>query len=342
MRWEDERYVRVYTRDTVDWLALSLEAQGLLALLLRKSDRAGVVKLGRHGKRGVAAAIGHAHRWETIEPALEELLADGVVVLTTDGIVYRNFIQAQEALQSDTARKRTQRERDRDKALAAGYPEATSQMMVDEMARRAREPPPMSQNVTETPDVSQNVTNPAEMSRPVVTQDGHAGKVTPNRAVPCLPCRAEPPTTRVTADAVSAPGALSAPRAVVVGAMPGRRVEDRPAPRPEPPALTYEPDSLDERMKRVWREERGSELDWKRSRDEPHMRDILRLAKDDWGEVERVMRRALQLDFPRCLGLKTLVEHWPTYAGRDPPKPDARGRLLSTADRGPVGDRSPT
>ena len=32
MRWEDERYVRVYTRDTPGWLSLSFDAQALLFL----------------------------------------------------------------------------------------------------------------------------------------------------------------------------------------------------------------------------------------------------------------------------------------------------------------------
>ena len=36
MDWSNERYVRVYTRDTADWLALSTDAQDLLLLLLRR------------------------------------------------------------------------------------------------------------------------------------------------------------------------------------------------------------------------------------------------------------------------------------------------------------------
>ena len=69
MRWEDERYVRLYTRDSVDWLMLSLEAQGLLALILRKLDRAGILPLGKHGGRAVAIAVGHPGRWELARSA---------------------------------------------------------------------------------------------------------------------------------------------------------------------------------------------------------------------------------------------------------------------------------
>lgn len=66
LRWQDERYVRVYTRDTADWLSLSFLAQGLFVLLLRKVDRAGILPLGRQGKKGAVVAIGHAHEWNRL------------------------------------------------------------------------------------------------------------------------------------------------------------------------------------------------------------------------------------------------------------------------------------
>jgi hypothetical protein len=58
MDWENERYVRVYTRDTIDWVALGWEAQSLFLLLIRKVDRSGVLEIGKHGARGVAGLIG--------------------------------------------------------------------------------------------------------------------------------------------------------------------------------------------------------------------------------------------------------------------------------------------
>lgn len=114
MDWSDERYVRVYTRDTADFLALSFEAQGLLGLIIRKLDRAGVLELGRHGKRGVAIAIGHPARWDAIAPALEELLLDGCIVMDGTRLVMLNFIEAQEAVQSDRLRQAASRARRRE------------------------------------------------------------------------------------------------------------------------------------------------------------------------------------------------------------------------------------
>jgi hypothetical protein len=152
MRWEDERYVRVYTRDTVDWLALSFEAQGLFTLLLRKVDRAGILTLGRRGKQAVAVAVGHAARWATLGPALEELISDGCVVVDSERLIVRNFLEAQEARQSDKARQQRARE----------------------LARAVTKRDISSQNVTESHTPSHAVT------------DGHTAShaVTPSRAVP--------------------------------------------------------------------------------------------------------------------------------------------------------------
>lgn len=114
MRWEDERYVRVYTRDTTDWVALGWEAQSLFVLTMRKVDRAGILDLGKSGVRGLAALV--AMPLEVVERALPVLLADGCVVMRGTVLVIPNFIEAQEAKQSDAQRKREQRARDRDLA----------------------------------------------------------------------------------------------------------------------------------------------------------------------------------------------------------------------------------
>ena len=58
MRWEDERYVRFYTRDTPEFLAMSWLARALFGLIMRKVDRAGILVVGRLGLKGVAVAVG--------------------------------------------------------------------------------------------------------------------------------------------------------------------------------------------------------------------------------------------------------------------------------------------
>lgn len=166
MRWEDERYVRLYTRDTIDWHFLSFEAQGLMGLLMRKVDRAGLLELGRHGKKGVAAAVGHPGRVDSISAALEELLADGCVAIHDSTLIIPNFIEAQEAKQSDKQRQTESRAKSRDIAAA-----------------RAK----LGPDVTKRDEASQNVTNPQGV--------GHTTSqiVTPSCAVPSVPSVPENP-----------------------------------------------------------------------------------------------------------------------------------------------------
>jgi hypothetical protein len=84
LHWPDERYVRIYIRDTPDWLGLSFDAQGLYCLLNRKADRRGRIALGRLGRKGVAAILHRIDLWPRLEPALAELEADGCIRVEGD------------------------------------------------------------------------------------------------------------------------------------------------------------------------------------------------------------------------------------------------------------------
>lgn len=155
MNWADERYVRVYTRDTAEWLALRWEAKALFPLLLRKADRSGVVamKPGPMRARLVAGLTGLPI--EIAESGLADLLLDGCLVDTEAGYVFRNFIEAQETPASDAQRAREYRDRERARALGA-------------VTKRDESPRLASQIVTES----------------------HVGRVeivTPNRAVLSVP-----------------------------------------------------------------------------------------------------------------------------------------------------------
>lgn len=116
MRFEDEIYVRVYTRDTPDLLALGWEGRALLWEILRKVDRAGLLPIGKSGHRGLAALL-HMPE-DVVGRALPALLEDGVVVLTDGVLCVRNFIEAQETPQSNAAKCRDYRARKRDIARA--------------------------------------------------------------------------------------------------------------------------------------------------------------------------------------------------------------------------------
>jgi hypothetical protein len=155
MRWEDEQFVKVYTRNTATWLALSFDAQSLLLHLLRIVDRAGILTLGKHGRRAVAILLGAQQHWEIrLAPALAELEADGCVQVSGDTLVIPKFREAQEARQSERARKTAQRERDRAAAVAGGFGgSVTGADIVAQMSRAESHvvTPPVTRGHTESP-----------------------------------------------------------------------------------------------------------------------------------------------------------------------------------------------
>lgn len=158
MRWEDERYVRIYTRDTPDWIAMKWQGRAVFYELCRKVDRSGFIAVGKSGMRGLAGCL--LMPQDVTEEGIDELLTDGCVKRVDGGLLIGNFIEAQETPQSDRARKRAQRERDRDskKATSSGAGHAPAADQVDtghSVTNRDAE----SQNVTESHARSQTVTN---------------------------------------------------------------------------------------------------------------------------------------------------------------------------------------
>lgn len=154
VNWQDEQFVKVYTRDTGEWTLLSWDAQALLLQILRKVDRSGVLQLGKHGARVLPAALGHRDQAERITAALQELTADGCVVLRPECLVVPNFIAAQTSRQSDKARQQSARDRRRAESMGSSLPAE----------------PKTSQNVTDCHLASPGVTG-SHLASPRVTLD---------------------------------------------------------------------------------------------------------------------------------------------------------------------------
>jgi hypothetical protein len=205
MNWGDERYVRIYTRDTADWLSLSFLAQGLFCLILRKLDRAGVMQLGRHGRRAVAITVGHPGDWPRLEPALEELIEDGCVVIKGDLLVVPNFIEAQEAPMSDAQRQRESRERRLAHAMAEKLGLVTPVTGRDISSQNVTGGHETGQNVTSGHTASQAVTPsvPSQPSPPSKQQQGGNGKGLPSKAEVLA---SEYPVTQELLDALATRG----------------------------------------------------------------------------------------------------------------------------------------
>jgi len=144
MNWEDERYVRLYTRDTITWKLLGWEGRFVMMSLLRKVDRAGCLDL-EAGTEGLAALLEMPE--EIVQVGLAACAKRGTVQLRGHMLVLPRFIEAQEAKQSDRQRQRECREKRRDLGERA------------KVVGLSREPTDQSQIVTEQPTMlSQNVT----------------------------------------------------------------------------------------------------------------------------------------------------------------------------------------
>lgn len=110
--WANERYVRVYTRDTTNWKLIDWRARTVLLHLFRKVDRSGVLDVGEDGVAGLAAVL-ELPLEEVVEPGITQLVKRGTVEFARGAYVIPNFIEAQETAASDAQRQRVAREKRR-------------------------------------------------------------------------------------------------------------------------------------------------------------------------------------------------------------------------------------
>lgn len=222
MNFSDERYVRLYVRDTAEWLALCWQARAVFPLVLKACDRAGVIQIPG-GERRIRMLAGLIHLpVEVVTPGIADLLEDGCVAEVALGYMVPNFIEAQEAKASDKQRMRDMRERRRDFA-AAGIDHHTSQNP------KYSKKPPVTQrnNVFSGPgfepknDVPTSAQNPPDVTerngQSRSATDGYADEqnVTPYRAVPLYKQQGARERLRPLTAAVRTPG--SKPVVVVGG-----------------------------------------------------------------------------------------------------------------------------
>lgn len=172
MDWSNERYVRVYTRDTSDLLVIQWSGRALLWEMIRKADRAGIVD---SDEPEVLAELLRMPL-DVVSEALPRLLErECVTRATVEGrtvLLIRNYIDAQESAQTDKHRQRESRARRNERAKS-------QHVTICDMK---------AENVTKRDAASQNVTSGTENSMPL------SQHVTMCHSVPSLavPSRAEP------------------------------------------------------------------------------------------------------------------------------------------------------
>lgn len=163
MDFTNERYVRLYVRDTVTWKRLGWDGQNALTQLLRKADRSGVIDLnGIEPWESLVVLCGAPE--DQARRGMDRLLELGVVESEDGRLLFPRYLEANECKQSDAQRQRESRAR-RGPISRNPPPDVTK--------RDHRE----SQNVTECHGLSQDVTASHTTSQ----------AVTPCRAVPSVP-----------------------------------------------------------------------------------------------------------------------------------------------------------
>jgi hypothetical protein len=170
MDWANERYVRIYQRDTRTTRLAGWEGRALLWEIIRKSDRAGLMENVRTAE-DVALMVDIPI--EVVRRALDRLVSLGAVEIGPLGLVVPNYIPAQETPQSDKQRQRNSRDARAAKARSA---RVTKRDCIE------------SQNVTKPPN---SVTGPPG----AVTKT--AENVTPSLAVPSLAVPSQKNESRV-------------------------------------------------------------------------------------------------------------------------------------------------
>ena len=115
MNWTEEKYVKLYVRDTPTWRAWPWQAKALWPLLLRKLDGAGLLEIGRL-QPAHAVSLMTELPTEVVEVALKALEDDETLVRVESGYLAPKFLEAQEARKSDALRASESRARRRNDA----------------------------------------------------------------------------------------------------------------------------------------------------------------------------------------------------------------------------------
>ncbi len=184
----DERYVRLYTRDTPDWLLLPWEARAVYALLSRKLDRAGILEIGTNDPaKAVAVVVGLP--LDVVRVGLAALLDAGFLELRQGQLLDPVFIEAQEAKASDAARAREYRfKRRRERTVTQR-----------DAPEQGSEPPCESDPGAPSGNAEADPESVTQSEPPVTPRDGpdtpRSPTVTLSRTVPSLPSRPEESTS---------------------------------------------------------------------------------------------------------------------------------------------------
>ena len=111
MKYDDENWIKIYTRDTAGWVILSWQARGIALELSRKLPKStGELSLGRRGLEALGPLL--RAPWSEIKVAVEELIVDGRLEYDAERQVIRDPQHAERQNAVSTSKARTQKWRD--------------------------------------------------------------------------------------------------------------------------------------------------------------------------------------------------------------------------------------
>lgn len=114
MNWAEEKFVKLFTRDTPTWLCWPWQARALAPLLMRKLEGEGRLAIGRiQPSRAIACTVGLPE--EVVDIGLKAMLEDGTLELRENGLWWPEFEEAQESRKSEALRLREYRAKQRHK-----------------------------------------------------------------------------------------------------------------------------------------------------------------------------------------------------------------------------------
>lgn len=302
MNWPDERYVRLYTRETAEWRAFCWQAKATFPLMMMHADRAGIVAVrpGPQRTRLVAGLIGLPI--EVVESGIADLLLDGCLVEVSAGYVIRNFIEAQEAQASDAQRMRELRAREREKELA-------------------RE---LLLSVANPPTLNSGPAIPNEVFAERTERSPAHATVTPSLAVP----------SRAVPDLALAQNATARPEQGQLTVL-DRRRKPRAPKEAKPPNPRHAP--LKAKMLEAFSEVTGVGYGFQGGKDAKGIDELLGICSDD-GEILFRWREAWRrAGFDRPTDILDFSKKWNRYAlpqnqlRVDPIRADPNGGILRGA-----------
>lgn len=159
MNFDDERFVKIYPRNTTNWKLLGWEGRCVLMMLFREVDRAGCLDI-EGGMEGLALLLDLPP--DVTERGFAACVKRGAVVQNGNLAIIPNFTRAQDARQTDRVRQAESRARRREVAMSQNVTNA---------ARTVTERDHVSHSVTDGHTESHDVTLRIDQTRPDQNKD---------------------------------------------------------------------------------------------------------------------------------------------------------------------------